>query len=85
MSAVRERLSRTRLTQKEGLMRTNNYVDLILSEARPSLLKRITRQYRVCTLSKAQGQQYINLRIPAEMQQKIVSAYQQGKTVRIFA
>lgn len=63
----------------------SKYVDLVISEARPSLFKRLSRQYRVCTLSQARGQQFINLRVPENMQDKIISAYQEGKTVRIFA
>lgn len=61
------------------------YVDLVISEARPSLLKRMRRQYRVCTLSQSRGQQQINLRVPDAVQDRIISAYQEGKTVRIFA
>ena len=65
--------------------RDSKYVDLVISEAEPSLLRRLRRQYRVCTLTKSRGQQYINLRVPDVVQHKIISAYEEGKTVRIFA
>lgn len=64
---------------------SSKYVDLVISEAKPPLLRRIRRQYRTCTLSQARGQQLINLRLPETMQDKIISAYEEGKTVRIFA
>jgi hypothetical protein len=68
------------------MLQTNTkYVDLVISEARPSLLKRMRRQYRTCTLSQDRGQQLINLRVPDAVQDKIISAYREGKTVRIFA
>ena len=63
----------------------NKYVDLVISEARPSRFSRLRRQYRTCTLSQVRGQQYINLRVPDAVQDRIVSAYEEGKTVRIFA
>lgn len=63
----------------------NKYVDLVISEAKPSLLSRLRRQYRVCTLSQNRGQRYINLRVPENVQERIISAYEEGKTVRIFA
>lgn len=66
-------------------IKNNKYVDLVIAEAKPSLFKRFSRQYRVCTVSSSRGQQFINLRMPEEMQEKIISAYQDGKTVRIFA
>lgn len=64
---------------------SSKYVDLVISEARPPLLKRMRRQYRTCTLSQARGQKLINLRVPDAVQDKIISAYEEGKTVRIFA
>lgn len=64
---------------------TNKYVDLVISEAKPPLDKRMRRQFRTCTLSQERGQRYINLRVPESIQDKILSAYAEGKTVRIFA
>ncbi len=61
------------------------YVDLVISEAKPSVHRRVRRQYRTCTLSQARGQQYINLRLPESVQEMILAAYAEGKTVRIFA
>lgn len=65
--------------------RNSKYVDLIISEAKPSIRGRKRRQYRTCTLSQARGQHYINLRVPESVQDTILSAYAEGKTVRIFA
>jgi len=43
-------------------------------------------QYRLCTVTKAKdGSRYISLRLPADIQDTILSAYQDGKTVRIFS
>jgi len=69
------------------MLSTNNrkYVDLVISEAKPPLLRRIRRQYRTCTLSQARGHKMINLRVPDTVQDRIISAYEEGKTVRIFA
>ena len=64
---------------------SSKYVDLVISEAKPSLLKQMRRKYRTCTLSQARGQKQINLRLPESVQDKILSAYEDGKTVRIFA
>lgn len=66
---------------------TNNlkYVDLVISEDKPPLHKRMRRQYRTCTLSTKRGQHYINLRVPDSVQDRILAAYAEGKTVRIFA
>ena len=61
------------------------FVDLVLSEAKGSMFKRARGEYGVCSLTKNKSQSIINLRIPASMQEKIVSAYQKGKIVRIFA
>lgn len=63
----------------------NSYVDLVISESKPSLGRRLRRQYRTCTLSNSRGQHTINLQLPEAVQEKIISAYQEGKTVRIFA
>ena len=67
------------------LTRESNYVDLVISEARPSLFKRLGRQYRICTLTRSRTQQQINLKLPVAVQERIIAAYEQGKTVRIFA
>ena len=64
---------------------SSKYVDLVISEAKPPLLRRMRRQYRTCTLSQARGQKQINLRVPDTVQDIIISAYEEGKTVRIFA
>ncbi len=69
-------------------MSTNNstkYVDLVINEASPSSLKRMRRQYRTCTLTQNRGQKLINLRLPESVQETILAAYEEGKTVRIFA
>ena len=76
-------------TYEEGTMSTSTssakYVDLVISEAKTSSLRRVRRQYRTCTLSQGLGQKQINLRLPESVQKTILSAYKDGKTVRIFA
>ena len=62
----------------------SQYVDLIISERKPKLNSRLRGDYRICTLSRNRGQRYINLRVPESVQDKIIAAYEQGKTVRIF-
>ena len=64
---------------------STKYVDLVISEARPSSLGKVRRQYRTCTLSQDRGQKQINLRLPESVQDTILAAYKDGKTVRIFA
>lgn len=63
----------------------NQFVDLVISEAKPSKLKQARRNYRICTLTRSKGQQTINLRVPESIQDRILDAYKSGKTVRIFA
>ena len=63
----------------------SKYVDLVISEAKPSSMSKVRRQYRTCTLSQERGQKQINLRLPANVQETILAAYKDGKTVRIFA
>ena len=63
----------------------NRFVDLRLAEVKPSLKKRALGEYRICSVTKRGHDRFINLRIPTEMQDKIVRAYAQGKQVRIFA
>lgn len=64
---------------------TQQFVDLVISEAKPTTFRKLRGQYGVCTLSKKRGQQYINLSIPESVQDQILRAYAQGKVVRIFA
>ena len=63
----------------------SQYVDLVIKESRPSLLKRLRGDYRICTLTRTRQERMINLRIPDTMQDRIIEAYENGKTVRIFA
>ncbi len=63
----------------------NQFVDLVISEAKPSAIKKVSRNYRICTLTRSKGQQTINLRVPESVQDRILDAYKSGKTVRIFA
>ena len=41
--------------------------------------------FRFCTLTKRSNQRTIQFRLPDDIQQKILSAYQQGKVVRVFS
>ena len=63
----------------------SRFIDLTITESKPSLKKRLSRQYRICSVTKRGDQRYINLRLPREVQDKILRAYSQGKQVRIFA
>lgn len=58
------------------------FVDLVISEASAG---QVQGDFRFCTLTKNRGHRYINLRLPDEVQEKIIAAYEQGKMVRIFA
>lgn len=60
----------------------DQYVDLVISEANSN---QASGSFRFCTLSKQGSQRTINLRLPDEIQEKIVAAYENGKAVRIFA
>ncbi len=60
----------------------NQYVDLVISEAESG---KASGSFKFCTLTKGRGQRTINLRLPDEIQEKIVAAYENGKAVRIFA
>jgi len=63
-----------------------NFLDLVISPASPKLSQKMRGQYRLCTVTKAKdGSRYISLRLPADIQETILSAYQDGKTVRIFS
>lgn len=64
---------------------TDRFVDLVIAEMKPSLKKRVLGEYRICSVTRRGHEKFINLRIPAEMQDKILQAYAQGKQVRIFA
>jgi hypothetical protein len=66
------------------LNNTTEYVDLVISEAHNSE-RTPSGSFRFCTLTKSRGQRTINLRLPDEIQEKIIAAYEKGKTVRIFA
>lgn len=66
-------------------IRNKRFVDFVITEAKPSFTKKIIGDYRICSVTKRGEDRFINLRIPAEVQQKILSAYAQGKQVRIFA
>ncbi len=45
-----------------------------------------SKDFRHCTVTKSRdGHRYINLRLPDSVQDSILSAYREGKTVRIFA
>ena len=60
---------------------SGQYVDLVINEARPGQAE---GEFRFCTLSKNRGHKTINLRLPEDIQECIVNAYEQGKIVRIF-
>lgn len=63
----------------------NRFVDLVIAEMKPSLKQRTIGEYRICSVTKRGHEKFINLRLPAEVQDKILKAYAQGKQVRIFA
>ena len=69
---------------KGSTTKTAGTVDLYISE-RPTEGKKQSGSFRFCTLSKSKHQKTINFRLPDEIQQKILQAYQQGKVVRVFA
>jgi len=64
---------------------SNKYVDLVISQLNPGVKKKIKGDYRFCTLTRRGNQHFINLRLPRDVQETIISAYEQGKQVRIFA
>ena len=62
------------------------FVDLLITQANPKLSQKMSGQYRLCTVTKGRdGSRYISLRLPSDIQETILSAYQDGKTVRIFS
>lgn len=64
----------------------HQFVDLIIAPSKPGLTKKLAGNYRLCTLTKTNsGQRLINLRLPDSVQDTILDAYKEGKTVRIFA
>jgi len=64
---------------------TSQFVDFSITPVKPSWRRQLTQQYRICSVTKRGNQRYINLRVPLEVQEQILSAYAQGKQVRIFA
>lgn len=63
-----------------------NYLDLKISTANPKLSQKLAGKYRLCTVTKAKdGSRYISLRLPSDIQDTIINAYRDGKTVRIFS
>ncbi|HEX9679245.1 MAG TPA: hypothetical protein VGA08_01380 [Candidatus Saccharimonadales bacterium] len=67
------------------LSKPTKFVDFVISEARPSFKKRLVRDYRTCSITRRGNERLINLRVPLEVQQRIITAYAEGKQVRIFA
>jgi hypothetical protein len=65
--------------------KTSRFIDFAITETKPTAIKRLGRQYRICSITKRGNERYINLRLPVEVQNKILQAYSQGKQVRIFA
>jgi hypothetical protein len=63
----------------------HQFVDFVISEGKPSVKQRLLGDYRICSVTRRGDQRFINLRVPAEVQRKILSAYASGKQVRIFA
>lgn len=73
-------MSQTLANTKKG------FLDLRIAPTSPKLSQKMSGQYRLCTVTKARdGSRYISLRLPADIQETILSAYQDGKTVRIFS
>jgi hypothetical protein len=62
-----------------------NFVDFVITQSAPSPKQRLLGDYRICSVTRRGDQRFINLRVPAEVQRKILSAYASGKQVRIFA
>ena len=62
-----------------------NYFDLKITPSDSSGLKQLSGDFRHCIVTKSKdGHKYISLRLPQAVQDSILSAYQDGKTVRIF-
>lgn len=67
------------------LANKNKFVDFVITENKPSIKQRLLGDYRICSVTRRGKERYINLRVPAEVQRRIISAYAEGKQVRIFA
>lgn len=63
----------------------NKFLDFVITENKPSIKQRLLGDYRICSVTRKGPERFINLRVPAEVQRKILSAYAEGKQVRIFA
>jgi hypothetical protein len=63
----------------------SHFVDFVITQSKPSVKQRLLGDYRICSVTRRGDQRYINLRVPAEVQRKILNAYASGKQVRIFA
>lgn len=61
------------------------FVDFVITQGKPSVKQRLLGDYRICSVTRRGNERFINLRVPAEVQRKILSAYASGKQVRIFA
>lgn len=66
-------------------VKSDKFVDFTIVPAKPSWRKKVTGAYRICSVTKRGNTRYINLRVPASVQEQILSAYAQGKQVRIFS
>lgn len=64
---------------------SKNFVDFTIGPAKMPWRKKATGAYRICSVTRRGNTRYINLRVPQEVQEQILSAYAQGKQVRIFA
>lgn len=62
-----------------------HFVDFVITQSQPSTKQRLLGDYRICSITRRGNERVINLRVPAEVQRKILSAYANGKQVRIFA
>lgn len=63
----------------------SHFVDFVITQSKPSAKQRLLGDYRICSITRRGDQRFINLRVPAEVQRKILNAYARGKQVRIFA
>jgi hypothetical protein len=64
---------------------SKNFVDFTITPSKVSWRKKAAGAYRICSVTKRGDTRYINLRVPSEVQEQILSAYAQGKQVRIFS
>jgi len=63
----------------------DKYFDLIISQADSSKPFTKATHFRKCDLQSRGNQHYIKMQLPVHVQEMIVSAYEAGKEVRIFA